>query len=154
MIPQRILIATDGSPSAKAAEELGADLAILMSYSRSVEVVVLSATHDAGPLTPAGGMMPSSLTAKEAEQAVAEGADHVRGIVAGSPKADVISIQAKVIQSLTPGGGILAEAHATGTCSVIIIGNRGHGRLTEALLGSVSQYVVRETHCPVMIART
>jgi nucleotide-binding universal stress UspA family protein len=57
------------------------------------------------------------------------------------------------IQSMTPGGGIIAEAHVTGTCSTIILGNRGHGGLTEVLLGSGSQHVVHEAHCSVMIAR-
>ena len=154
MIPQRILIATDGSPAAKAAEALGADLASMMSHVRPVNVVVASWIHDVGHLTGAGGTIPPSVEAGDAERISAEGADYVRRVVAGGKGANDIVVEAKVIVSLTPGGGIIAEAHAAGTCSMIIMGNRGHGGVTEALLGSVSQHVVREAHCPVMIARS
>jgi nucleotide-binding universal stress UspA family protein len=36
---------------------------------------------------------------------------------------------------------------------LLVVGNRGHGDLTEALLGSVGQYCVRHASCPVVIMR-
>ena len=36
---------------------------------------------------------------------------------------------------------------------LLVLGNRGHGGLTEALLGSVGQYCVRHAACPVVIMR-
>jgi nucleotide-binding universal stress UspA family protein len=36
---------------------------------------------------------------------------------------------------------------------LLVVGNRGHGGLTEALLGSVGQYCVRHAPCPVVIMR-
>ncbi len=153
MIPQRILIATDGSPAAKSAEALGADLAGLMSSARPVEVVVLTVVHDVGHVTPAGGLIPPSLETADAERMSAEGVDHIRSLLSTEARPHPVEVKAKVIESMTPGGGIVAEAHATGTCSMIILGNRGRGGLAEALLGSVSQHVVHEAHCPVMIAR-
>jgi nucleotide-binding universal stress UspA family protein len=33
------------------------------------------------------------------------------------------------------------------------MGSRGHGRLSRALMGSVSDAVVRHAHCPVTIVR-
>jgi nucleotide-binding universal stress UspA family protein len=36
---------------------------------------------------------------------------------------------------------------------LIVMGSRGHGRLRRALMGSVSDAVVRHTHCPVTIVR-
>jgi nucleotide-binding universal stress UspA family protein len=33
------------------------------------------------------------------------------------------------------------------------MGSRGHGRLRRALMGSVSDSVVRHAHCPVMVVR-
>jgi nucleotide-binding universal stress UspA family protein len=45
---------------------------------------------------------------------------------------------------------ILAEELGAG---MIVLGSRGHGRLRRALLGSVSDAVVRHAHCPVTIVR-
>ena len=36
---------------------------------------------------------------------------------------------------------------------LIVMGSRGNGRLTRALLGSASDAVVRHAHCPVTIVR-
>jgi nucleotide-binding universal stress UspA family protein len=44
----------------------------------------------------------------------------------------------------------LAEELGVG---LIIMGSRGHGRIRRALMGSVSDSVVRHAHCPVMIVR-
>src|SRR3712207_9085511 len=44
----------------------------------------------------------------------------------------------------------LAEEIGAG---LIVMGHRGHGRIRRALMGSVSDSVVRHTHCPVMVVR-
>jgi hypothetical protein len=41
------------------------------------------------------------------------------------------------------------DAHA----DLIVLGSRGLGRLGRALLGSVSDSVVRHAHCPVLVVR-
>jgi hypothetical protein len=41
------------------------------------------------------------------------------------------------------------DAHA----DLIVLGSRGLGRLRRALLGSVSDSVVRHAHCPVLVVR-
>jgi nucleotide-binding universal stress UspA family protein len=48
-------------------------------------------------------------------------------------------------------GPVLAEV-AEGA-DLLVVGNRGHGGLAEALLGSVGQYCVRHAPCPVVIMR-
>ena len=42
---------------------------------------------------------------------------------------------------------------AASDADLLVIGNRGHGSLAGALLGSVSQYCVHHAHCPVLIMR-
>jgi nucleotide-binding universal stress UspA family protein len=152
MIPQRILVATDGSPAAKAAEGLAADLAGLMGSSRAVNVVVASVVGMVADVMGGSGTTKSA-DVEEAERVSQAGADHIRGLLAGGPSDASINVEAKVLRALSPGQGIVTEAHATGTCSLIVMGNRGRGGVREALLGSVSHHVVHEAHCPVMIAR-
>jgi len=36
---------------------------------------------------------------------------------------------------------------------MLVVGSHGHGRVTEALLGSVSQHVARHASCPVVVVR-
>ena len=45
---------------------------------------------------------------------------------------------------------ILAQEIGAG---LIVLGSRGHGRIRRALMGSVSDSVVRHAHCPVTIVR-
>jgi nucleotide-binding universal stress UspA family protein len=51
-----------------------------------------------------------------------------------------------------PGQGIVAAAHAEGA-DMVIVGTRGLDRAGRFLLGSVSDYVVYHSTCPVMVAR-
>ncbi|MEP7379551.1 MAG: universal stress protein [Chloroflexota bacterium] len=51
-----------------------------------------------------------------------------------------------------PGQGIVAAAEAEGA-DLIIVGTRGLDRAGRFLLGSVSDYVVYHSACPVMVAR-
>jgi len=86
---------------------------------------------------------------KAAQELVDEAAEHVRGILGN----DSVPVDTKVLKSLSEARGIIEEAHATGTCSQIVMGNRGHGGISSLLLGSTSHHVVEAAHCPVTIVR-
>jgi nucleotide-binding universal stress UspA family protein len=51
-----------------------------------------------------------------------------------------------------PDQGILAVGEEIGT-GLIVLGSRGFGGLKRALMGSVSDSVVRYAHCPVLVVR-
>jgi len=42
---------------------------------------------------------------------------------------------------------------AAAGADLLVVGSRGHGGFTEALLGSVSQHCVHHAPCPVVIVR-
>lgn len=47
----------------------------------------------------------------------------------------------------------LALIEASEAASAVVVGARGHGRLSGVLLGSVSQHVTRHAACPVIVTR-
>jgi len=53
---------------------------------------------------------------------------------------------------ITIAEGIVAVAEEIGAGS-IVIGSRGLGGIRRALMGSVSDSVVRHAHCPVLVVR-
>ncbi|MGW4821293.1 universal stress protein [Streptomyces sp. NPDC004227] len=42
---------------------------------------------------------------------------------------------------------------ASREAELLVVGNRGHGGFTEALLGSVGQHLVQHAACPVVVIR-
>lgn len=50
--------------------------------------------------------------------------------------------------------GLVEEAHEDGTCSLIVIGNRGLGGFGRLAMGSTSTQVIHEAHCPVVVSKT
>lgn len=52
----------------------------------------------------------------------------------------------------TPGAKIVAAADAEGV-SLIVIGSHGRSNLRDRLLGSVSEYVIKNAHQPVLVIK-
>jgi nucleotide-binding universal stress UspA family protein len=50
------------------------------------------------------------------------------------------------------GEGLIAEASKE-CCSLIVVGTRGHGAATRAVLGSVAEYVLRKNPCDVLVIK-
>ena len=42
---------------------------------------------------------------------------------------------------------------ASGDAALLVVGNRGHSRMVEAIIGSVSAYCVHHASCPVVVVR-
>jgi nucleotide-binding universal stress UspA family protein len=144
VLPSRILVATDGSPAAKAAEEFAADMAVAQ-HTGAVVVVTVIREHPSHV-----GVVPATAADVEAgEQLVKEAATHVREVMG----TDSIPIETRVFTALSEAGAIVAEAHATGECSHIVMGARGRGGFATLLLGSTSHQVMQASHCPVTIIR-
>ena len=140
IFPTRILLATDGSPDATVAARSAIELA--------------GATGSELHVVHVGEFLPTYLAFTEEEPA--ELRQRAR---------ELLDAQKKRIEGEL--GGTVAEAHLllgrpaeeiinlseridAGT---VVVGSRGQGSLRRAVLGSVSESVVRYAPCPVFVAR-
>ena len=150
IFPTRILLATDGSREAQLAASTAADLA----NTTNSELHLLCVAP--GNLDPVYHIHEGSLRyetyqqALEAVKAEAQGVldEQVRKVreAGGSVKEAHFKIGERRDQAIIH----LAEELGAG---LIVMGSRGLGGVRRALIGSVSDSVVRHAHCPVMIVR-
>jgi nucleotide-binding universal stress UspA family protein len=140
----KILIATDGSEPARAAVEVGLELAA--EQGAKLICITVAQRLDYGPALgfrfAPGAVVPHGATPADrtplqaaARLAADRGIDMRAVIVAGNP----------VDQ-------IAAYARSMGA-DLIVVGSRGHGPLARTVLGSVSRGLLRTAHCPVLVVR-
>jgi nucleotide-binding universal stress UspA family protein len=139
IFPTKVLLATDGSREAKLAATTAADLA--KSTNSELHVVHV------------GEFRPTFLAQTEEEPAELQHQaqrllDEQRRTVqeAGGTIKEAHLRQGKADEE------IVDLAHSLGI-GLIVMGSRGRGRMRRALMGSVSDSVVRHAHCPVTIVR-
>jgi nucleotide-binding universal stress UspA family protein len=145
--PMRVLVAIDGSAAAARA----VDLVCGVSWPRDTEIVVAEAVESGeglyGGLWPAVAMVEVNRLEAEvystAERDVSEAADRVRrpGLV----------IDTAVLRG-RPATAISERARAM-KANLIVVGSRGHGRISAMLLGSISSELVDHAPAPVLVAR-
>jgi nucleotide-binding universal stress UspA family protein len=142
IFPTRILVATDGSREAQLALTTAADLA--KSTDSELHVVHVGELpliyHPERHAYRAG----YEEHEKEAQQLLESQVQRIEG--AGAKVAQAHLRMGRADEEI----GELAQSIDAG---LIVMGSRGHGRLRRALVGSVSESVVRHAHCPVTIVR-
>jgi nucleotide-binding universal stress UspA family protein len=146
--PTRILLATDGSQEATLAAKTAADLAT----KSGSELHVLTVAPDTRDVDYMVGMPPAGSYAETLEAIEQE-------------TGRILEEQAKEISE---GGGAVEETYVRiGEppdraivhlsedigAGLIAMGSKGHGGVRRALMGSVSDSVVRHAHCPVLVIR-
>jgi nucleotide-binding universal stress UspA family protein len=146
--PSRILLATDGSEDANLAASTATDLA--KSTGSELHVVYVEPVSYIYQLTDweaASTDLPSRLDQaaekaarnrlEEQVQKIREEGGEIAGVHArvGYPDAEIAGLAGRL------------------SAGLIVIGSRGLGPLRRALMGSVSDSVVRHAHCPVMVVR-
>jgi nucleotide-binding universal stress UspA family protein len=135
---EKILLATDGSPASEQACDHAIDLASQMG-TRLLVISVLGAGSRPSESTPdAVPDSRDSLTTK-AQAIVA------RARAAGADAAFLV-------WEGDPGEAIVAAAESENV-DLIIVGSHGRSGVSRFLIGSVSDYVVRNARCPVMVVR-
>jgi nucleotide-binding universal stress UspA family protein len=138
----KIVIATDGSTSAAEAVDFGLELA-----EEHDAVPVLVHVVPAFDVLPAGGLAPTAAVPHEVSAR-----DWLPLVTANKrAKAHGIHAEKKVLVG-DAADEIVAFADSI-DADMIVVGSRGHGAFTSALLGSVSRRVLHESRRPVLVVR-
>jgi len=147
IFPTKILLATDGSEEAALAVRTAADIAQRTGSELHV-VHVGSSLEYVGMGPPQIGDIPAptqeqlSAEARRLLDAEVEQVRAAGGTVAqahlgvGAPAREIVERAEKL------------------SVGLIVMGSRGRGGIRRALMGSVSDSVVRHAHCPVLVVRT
>jgi nucleotide-binding universal stress UspA family protein len=142
IFPTRILVATDGSREAQLALTTAADLAKgTDSELHVVHVGELPLIYHPERHAYRAGYEEHE---KEAQQLLEAQVDRIEGV--GTTEAQAHLRMGRADEEIVE----LAQSIDAG---LIVMGSRGQGRLRRALVGSVSESVVRHAHCPVTIVR-
>ena len=148
----KILVAIDHSPASQTVFESALTLAKLAG-SELMLLNALSLNAEDSPLNSATIRMGYDLEKfeQEWEQFITESLKRLKPLVKSASeqgvKAEFAQIQGK------PGRVICQLAKDWGA-DLIVMGRRGHSRLEEMVLGSVSNYVLRRSHCSVQIVQS
>jgi nucleotide-binding universal stress UspA family protein len=143
-----VLVAVDGSETSLDAARAG--LALLADDTPVVIVTVVE-TSDPTLVTGsgmAGGVMSADELDVLDEARVTDGEAALAAATASLNRRDA---EALVVRG--DAGAALCDLARDRDASAIVMGSRGRGGIKRALLGSVSDYVVRNAHCPVIITR-
>lgn len=149
IFPTKILLATDGSEEAQLALSTAVDLATSTDSQLHLATV--------GPSNPDPVYATHEVSLRwETYEEVSE--------EIGKEAQETLDNQVRTIEEA---GGRVQEAHLRRGrkdqeivrlgeeigAGLIVMGSRGHGGVRRALLGSVSDSVVRHAHCPVLVVR-
>lgn len=146
IFPTKILLASDGSEEAELALKTAIDLSNNTSSELHVVTVGGAEYRHGYDIPESGDLLQETYKAikREAQETLDEQVKKIekaRGTVTeahlrmGKAAAEIVTLGEEI------GAGL------------IIIGSRGRGGIRRALMGSVSDSVVRHAHCPVLVVR-
>jgi nucleotide-binding universal stress UspA family protein len=152
IFPTRIVLATDGSKEAELATRTATDLA--QKTGSELHVVHVFGIAPVGPpVYPEATDLQGEALEAEAEERISEqrAREVLEAEVGKVRSAGGTVVEAHLLEGrAAPEIVALAEEIGAG---LIVVGSRGHGGIRRALMGSVSDSVVRHAHCPVLVAR-
>ena len=143
-----ILLCTDGSDEALGA--ISAGLHLLGSDHEFVLVTVMDAPDEAS-LAGSGHAGPE-LTQNEYDDLLARARDGAQSAIAKA-QSELALLGADVHVLGGDPGTAICQLATDLSAGAIVVGSRGRGRIKRALLGSVSDYVVRNAPCSVIVTK-
>ena len=147
IFPTTILLATDSSEEARLAALTAADLA----KSTGSELHVVMVFQESANVHPYYEVR----FPKAAELLRQQGREEVQKVLdeqVGRIRKDGAEVTEAHLETGEPDGAIVSLAEELGA-GLIVVGSRGLGGVRRALMGSVSDSVVRHAHCPVLVVR-
>jgi nucleotide-binding universal stress UspA family protein len=156
IFPTRILLATDGSESATHATQAAVEL----SKKTDSELHVLYVGEDgySGALVYTEATDPEGV-GQEDPTLIEELGRQFEQVARQMLDAEVEKVRAvggtvaeAYLRMGTPAAEVVDLAEELGV-GLVVVGSRGLGGIRRALIGSVSDSVVRHAHCPVLVVR-
>jgi nucleotide-binding universal stress UspA family protein len=155
IFPTTVLLATDGSEGASSATEVAVEISV--KTGSELHVIHVYGGAPIYPLYP-NATEPEGVELEDPvlEEELESMSEQRAREVLDAAVEEVQSAGGTVAQAHLREGGvpheIVALAEDTGV-GLIVVGGRGHGGIRRALMGSVSDAVVRHAHCPVLVVR-
>ena len=138
---QTVLLATDLSPTSEAATTAALDLAGTLG-ARLLAVSVI----DPGSLRLPGGRFPQRVDQVRGDR------ERVAQALVARGRSASVAVDFLVWEG-DPGEAIIEAAMAE-SADLIVVGSHGRGTVGRFLIGSVSDHVVRNAQCPVLVVRS
>jgi nucleotide-binding universal stress UspA family protein len=151
VVGERVLIATDGSDASQHAAAHA--VAVLPRDAEVSLVTIIDPLED--PMADAGGFEGPVIDDDEAAGRHREAIVEAEGSLAATARAvGPAPIPQRVIEHHGEGVGariceLAAEEHA----AVVVVGSNGRSAIVDAILGSVTGYVLHHAPCPVLVVR-
>jgi len=143
-----ILLCTDGSDEALGALSAGLDL---LGRDHDLLLVTVIDGPDEGSLT-GSGHAGAELSPAAYDTLLAEAGDAARSAISRTQsELDLATAEVHLLGG--DAGPAICRLATDRSTRAIVIGSRGRGMLRRALLGSVSDYVVRNAPCTVIVTR-
>jgi nucleotide-binding universal stress UspA family protein len=143
-----ILLCTDGSDEALGALSAGLDL---LGRDHELVLVTVMNAPDEGSLAGSGHAGPE-LSPEEYDDQVAEASSGAKSVI-GKAQSELALVGSKGHILRGDPGAAICNLAAELSARAIVVGSRGGGRLKRAFLGSVSDHVVRNAPCSVIVTR-
>ena len=148
---ETILLATAGSAASEPASEQAIDLAIQLEARLLVVSVVASARQPSEAAIAAGASSPEPRRSEPPEADSRDSmAARAQGIV---QRARAAGANATYLVWEGEAGEAIVAAADSEDADLIVVGSHGRSGVSRFFIGSVSDFVVRHAHCPVMVVR-
>lgn len=143
----KIVICTDGS---ELATQAAAEGTALLRPAEQTYIVTVVESADMVMNPPVSGFAGGGVTAEEFDRGRELLLEHGRAVVDSAAEQIGLADAERVVLEGDAGAAVCRFAEEVGA-DAIVMGSRGRGGVKRALLGSVSDHVVRNAPCPVVI---